>query len=1018
MSKHDYTKHKDEGLYKDIKENLYSVTERYIRDRLETIQPDTNDGKCCVAARYLLQYHSMYWFAIDCTQDFKANFICESQSLFAPMNTAVRAYRNLHCKYGAMIAGLCLYGVLIDDIGSEENGRERACSQGSYSPFIINAIQNITAKEEYIMDVFHLVHRTECVSVGIGHHNSSCAMNDTYCSEKFAILRKTVDRQSNRKECEVHPMPHPAWAQSTCSPVTRMCSMEATLDKGTICPWLSFQCEDGSCINGRFRCDANLDCTDGTDERNCTVPCEYNVSNTTSDGVSMGGQCSNCSYSEGCECSRDHFHCQSGECVSIQGLCDYQADCLDYSDELYCSYPVCRQTHGTDSFDCGDGRCIPASLVCDGQHNCMDGRDEDACSNTIVNTSQYSVSFDYKRLVVRRMMLLHITLSPACRQHQIPCVISKSGVEPVCYDVRNHCVFDQTQTGRIKYCRNGEHLQKCKHAECAGMFKCAESYCIEYFRVCDGRADCIGGQDERSELCLDKHCEGLFLCRQTSVCVSPKHICDNTLHCPHGDDELGCHFVDIACPFGCSCDGNVLICDHFSPFSNLRIPNQIRNIIFSHGESRVVSQLTEKTGLAYNSLSLTNLKLQTLQFLKIPKFQHVVSLDISHNELTYIKQSGLRVLHSLHFLYLQDNQIEILEPVWRVSPLHVLDLRSNALITVDFWEPERQMASEQRPSLIVHTDSVLVCCVFGESCSDPTPKSCGRLLPAVYLSPVVGLIAVVGQTQLIGSSVYQSGKWLTKTFTIVWNLSESLYLSYLFVLVVTDAWYGDAFPHYEEQWVGNGLCQLLRLMSSVSQAVTPVALTIKSVSAVYLCKAGISADFQRSLRAQIGILCVIWVLTILAWLVTFGNDTFISNSPYCMMLDPDYDHYGTVPYMFIASRIISGLALVVCIMCLPMLILTIFHARRSAQRSDVTRTEVETIGLVLFYTSFQIGLFTIDTQLYLMGKSDVEVYLFFALIVYPLSLSLRSCVFVARRLHIECKNKANQPEAQHSEPEK
>jgi len=36
------------------------------------------------------------------------------------------------------------------------------------------------------------------------------------------------------------------------------------------CPSGSFECDDGRCIATEFRCDKENDCSDASDERNCT----------------------------------------------------------------------------------------------------------------------------------------------------------------------------------------------------------------------------------------------------------------------------------------------------------------------------------------------------------------------------------------------------------------------------------------------------------------------------------------------------------------------------------------------------------------------------------------------------------------------------------------------------------------------------------------------------------------------------------------------------------------------------
>lgn len=65
-----------------------------------------------------------------------------------------------------------------------------------------------------------------------------------------------------------------------------------------------FQCDGYHCIPAAWKCDSELDCKDGKDEKNC-------------------GKC-------------DKFQCNDGGCVESSFQCDGVADCRDKSDEIDC----------------------------------------------------------------------------------------------------------------------------------------------------------------------------------------------------------------------------------------------------------------------------------------------------------------------------------------------------------------------------------------------------------------------------------------------------------------------------------------------------------------------------------------------------------------------------------------------------------------------------------------------------------------------------------------------------------
>lgn len=71
------------------------------------------------------------------------------------------------------------------------------------------------------------------------------------------------------------------------------------------CSTSEFQCKSGRCIPMTFKCDAENDCGDFSDETGCV--------NVT--------------------CSSTQFHCDNGRCIPNSWKCDSENDCGDGSDE-------------------------------------------------------------------------------------------------------------------------------------------------------------------------------------------------------------------------------------------------------------------------------------------------------------------------------------------------------------------------------------------------------------------------------------------------------------------------------------------------------------------------------------------------------------------------------------------------------------------------------------------------------------------------------------------------------------
>ncbi len=81
------------------------------------------------------------------------------------------------------------------------------------------------------------------------------------------------------------------------------------------------------------------------------------------------------------------------------------------------------------------------------------------------------------------------------------------------------------------------------------MYKCKQSYCIPYGKVCVNVKDCINGDDE--DVCDNYTCVAMLVCKNHPLYVHPSEVCDGVVYCPYGDDESMCDINH--CPYGCVC---------------------------------------------------------------------------------------------------------------------------------------------------------------------------------------------------------------------------------------------------------------------------------------------------------------------------------------------------------------------------------------------------------------------------------------------------------------------------------
>ncbi|CAH0382228.1 unnamed protein product [Bemisia tabaci] len=108
-----------------------------------------------------------------------------------------------------------------------------------------------------------------------------------------------------------------------------------------------YRCKNGECVAQSLHCNQLVDCSDGSDEKNCTCA--------------------------------DYLR---GQLLSRK-ICDGVVDCWDFSDETNCDWCLSGQ------HVCANSRlCVNQSQICDGRKDCPFGDDEKQCINVAPSLKQ------------------------------------------------------------------------------------------------------------------------------------------------------------------------------------------------------------------------------------------------------------------------------------------------------------------------------------------------------------------------------------------------------------------------------------------------------------------------------------------------------------------------------------------------------------------------------------------------------------------------------------------------------
>ncbi|GMS89022.1 hypothetical protein PENTCL1PPCAC_11197, partial [Pristionchus entomophagus] len=266
------------------------------------------------------------------------------------------------------------------------------------------------------------------------------------------------------------------------------------------CSSHQLMCRDGECISANYRCDGQSDCTDGSDEKGCDEMEEI-MDKTRSarpsppsspflSTVSPRGR-----SAIPTQCGSREYQCRAGACINIEAKCDGTWDCAHGDDEIDCGEPLsetglpftggikCR--HG--EHECADHvACIPDLWKCDGEKDCDDGSDEAHCE--ITNEEEiYLLIEERKKLWLEGEPTMDL---PSAHQ------FLTSADDILCDE---------------------------------GHFRCNGGKCLNSSLACDGKRDCLLGEDE-SERC--RECDS----RMDRKC---SHFCTNTPNghkcsCPRG----------------------------------------------------------------------------------------------------------------------------------------------------------------------------------------------------------------------------------------------------------------------------------------------------------------------------------------------------------------------------------------------------------------------------------------------------------------------------------------------------
>ncbi|XP_033745630.1 uncharacterized protein LOC117331144 [Pecten maximus] len=541
----------------------------------------------------------------------------------------------------------------------------------------------------------------------------------------------------------------------------------------------------------------------------------------------------------------------------------------------------------------------------------------------------------------------------------------------VVIDNKHICFLDYDEYGEIQGCSDLSHLDDCYAFECpADYVKCGRGYCIPVRYVCDGIAQCSGGEDEKN---CDRPCADLFRCHGNNMCVSQTQVCDGIKHCPEGDDEALC---DVGCVPGCTCKDLDVTCDSISPdqSGNFTVNRNIRKLSIRNSDFAASVPVLETFMLAELDLSANQIShISPDTFFNLRNLYH---LDLSYNRLTVIVANTFKNLHKLISLNLEGNAnlktiqpdallglamlptINIRQTQLHVLPagtfvglrdLKVMNLTSNKLeevhnnafsvlkelVVLDIRGNKISKFSEGIFSGLsslkeLYTDAYMFCCLKPETVTDANClpyqdefSSCLDLMREDHLRAfiwIIGVCALIGNAGVVIYKLVFDRRSLVRGHGIlILNLAVADFLMgiYMLIIAIADSVYRGQYIWNDIYWRNSAQCKLAGVLATISSEASVMFLLLITIDRFVSMKF-LFRQHRFSKRKIILASLAVWILCFALAIVPllpipYFSGQFYSRSAVCLALPLTRDkpagwEYGTAVFIILNFIIFISIA--------------------------------------------------------------------------------------------------------------
>ncbi len=612
------------------------------------------------------------------------------------------------------------------------------------------------------------------------------------------------------------------------------------------------------------------------------------------------------------------FQCADQSFISMQYICDGQADCLSKTDERGCHCNKAEEYSGKCKHLLTENSTQPCSIfyLPIPQHNgsCTQyglgnkRKKESIMLQNYTCTNGQVISRKYFNDLVSdcgeksddepfMVAFLGENRSHSCSQEgKLSC---REG-HCRCYEISDICKYQLDILNHLVPCRTGEHLEKCSEVQCNMMYHCPGFYCIPWSNVCDGKRDCPQGRDESEEHgCTHaRSCSGMFQCRKIQICIHLGDICDGEWDCVHGDDEDTCSLKAIVCPLRCECLTFVIRC--FKMRMSVQIQSSLPFWIFhvKYCPKRFIRDIITKMHtvllVVFNHDNIDNHLWETIQ-----KIQYPYLIDVGFNEITTIGDNGFPNLSPAKSILLNNNHILNIGnyAFLKLNKLRFLNVANNLLLSVAL-DMFRDLSALSIINIsnnsfiylsdyvfrdvrldIVFTDNQTICCLLGVEtiCAgqgDTGYNSCHEILINIPIKIVAySISAIIVIANLVTSALqrwsYTRGKDKTAAYgttVVAINFFHIMHGTFIVILWGADLFYRNKLMLQDFQWKSSPLCFSAYAIVFSFNLLSPFSLSFLSLSQLMVVVYPFDSSFKETKFVQ----KCISIATVAVMLLTTG----------------------------------------------------------------------------------------------------------------------------------------------------